>query len=206
MIQEKEKKEGQQDHNFENFIELVRENWLSFVLAGLGLVLVVVGGVVMVRERSGQPGEEVVIEEEGVEKEKVTVEIQGAVVKPGVYHLPFNSRVQDLLIEAGGLSKEADEDWVTENLNQAAKLKDGEKYYLPKKGEGQTVDSQSSATGKININTASLAQLDSLPEIGPARGQKIIDNRPYSRLEELLEKEVISSSVFEKIKDRISVY
>ena len=187
-------------------VDLFKENWLSFVLAGAGLVLVMIGGVVMLKEGSFQSGKEIVIEEESVTGEKIHVDIEGAVLNPGVYELPFSSRVQDLLISAGGLSKEADREWTAKNLNKAAKLKDGEKFYIPKKDESQVKGSQSSVTDKININMASASELDSLPDIGEARSQKIIDDRPYSRIEELLEKKTIPASVFEKIKSKISVY
>lgn len=186
-------------------IGILKENWLSAVLAGIGLILVVAGGVVMVKEGRTPSDQEIVIEEE-TQEGKIKVDIQGAVLNPGVYDLAFSSRVKDLLTVAGGLSEEADRDWVAQNLNQAAKLKDGEKFFIPKKGETQIKGSQSSVVGKININAASASELDSLPDIGKVRSQKIIDDRPYSRIEELLEKKTIPASTFEKIKDKISVY
>jgi len=189
-----------------SILGFLRENWLSVILAGLGFVLVIAGGIVMMREGSGQQDKELVIEEAGNEKKKITVDIQGAVNQPGVYEFEFGSRVKDLITKAGGLNTEADEDWVNQNLNQAAELKDGEKYYLPKKDENQIVGSQLSVTSKVNINTADLSQLDGLPQIGSARAQKIIENRPYARIEELLEKKIIPAGVFEEIKDQISVY
>lgn len=187
-------------------ISLLQENWLSFILAALGLILVAIGGMMMIRERSVfHTGEEIIIEEKDTQEGHIFVDVQGAILNPGIYELHFSSRVHDLLIAAGGLSGEADRDWVAKNLNQAAKLKDGEKYYIPYQEEAVKGD-QASAVGKININSASLSELDSLPGIGQARSQKIVDNRPYSRIEELLERKIISSSVFEEIKEKISVY
>jgi len=61
-------------------------------------------------------------------------------------------------------------------------------------------------SGKININTASEAQLDTLYGIGPVRAGKIIANRPYSSIEELVSKKVLGESTLEKIKDQITVY
>ena len=63
-----------------------------------------------------------------------------------------------------------------------------------------------SASGLIDINAASESELDTLSGIGPVTAGKIIDNRPYGSLEELVSKKAVSSSVFEKIKDHISVY
>ncbi|MBL7159575.1 ComEA family DNA-binding protein [Candidatus Microgenomates bacterium] len=194
-----------EQENKKELADLFKENWLSVILALGGFVLVVIGGVVMVREGSYfKPEEEVLIEEESEEAGKIKVDIQGAIENPGVYELSSSSRVEDLLMTAGGLSEKADSDWVAQNLNQAAKLKDGEKYFIPQEGEVEGVTT--AKTGKININKASAAELKALPDIGKVRSQDIIDARPYSKTEDLLDKEVISSSIFEKIKDKISVY
>lgn len=69
------------------------------------------------------------------EIQEITVEIAGAVEKPAVYKLPNIARVDDLLIIAGGLSANADREWVTKNVNRAAKLIDGQKYYIYQTGE-----------------------------------------------------------------------
>ena len=58
----------------------------------------------------------------------------------------------------------------------------------------------------VNINTATLKELDTLPGIGPVYGQNIIEHRPYSTVEELLSKAVLKKNVYEKIKDKVSVY
>lgn len=145
---------------------------------------------------------------------EVMVEISGAVEKPGVYKLLASERLERLLIEAGGLSAQADREWVEKNLNRAAKLVDGQKIYIPKRGEvgngrleagGTKSGSVAGAiSGLVNINTATLAELDGLPGIGAVRAQAIIDNRPYSSPEELLGKKVIPQSVYEKIKEKIT--
>ncbi|MDP1710267.1 MAG: ComEA family DNA-binding protein [bacterium] len=141
----------------------------------------------------------------------LTVEIGGSVVKPGVYKLPGGSRIDDLLVLAGGFSGGADRNWSDKYLNRAAYLADGQKVYIPKVGEQTLGASAKTATGDqnaslININTASTSQLDSLPGIGPVYAQKIIEQRPYSTLEELVSKGAIKQSVFDKIKDKITIY
>jgi len=138
---------------------------------------------------------------------KILIDIGGAVEKPGIYEFSSEARVNDALVAAGGLSGEADRDWVSQNLNLAGKLTDGVKIYIPFQDETDTnKDSPSLRKGEsLNLNTASLAELDTLWGIGPATGQKIIDSRPYAKIEELLEKKIVKSNVYEAIKDKITV-
>ncbi|HSD98336.1 MAG TPA: ComEA family DNA-binding protein [Patescibacteria group bacterium] len=147
------------------------------------------------------------------------VDVEGAVVHPGVYILPQNARLQDVLVVAGGLSSVADRDFVAKSLNLATKVIDGGKIYVPKIGEipaGSSGVMQAGGSGTtsylgsqvhlIDINSASSDELDSLPGIGPVTAQKIISGRPYSAINDLLAKKVVSQSVFDKIKDKVTVY
>ena len=146
--------------------------------------------------------------------QEIVVEISGAVEKEGVYKMKMGNRIDDLLIASGGLSVNADRDFVTKKINRAAKLIDGQKIYIYQKGElsakelqGIKVDQAvlgDSSSGLVNINTASLSELDKLSGIGPVYAQKIIDNRSYSTLEELVSKGAIGQSLFEKIKNSIT--
>lgn len=154
------------------------------------------------------------------EGQELTVEISGSVITPGVYKFPGGARIDDLIIKAGGFSLNADRSWTEKYLNRAAKLTDGQKVFVPSVGEqsegataktkgvNQTASStiSSDSSGLININTASLSQLDSLPGIGQTYGQNIIEHRPYSNTLELVSKGVIKQSLYEKIKDRVTIY
>lgn len=71
---------------------------------------------------------------------------------------------------------------------------------------GEVAGEETVVSGKININTASASELDTLWGIGEVRAKDIIDNRSYSSIDELLTKKVIPSNVFEKIKDEITVF
>ncbi|MCX6704087.1 MAG: ComEA family DNA-binding protein [Candidatus Woesebacteria bacterium] len=151
---------------------------------------------------------------------EITVEVAGEVMRPGVYKLPVGSRVEDLLIISGGFSVGADRVWSDKYLNRAAKLTDGQKVFIPSVnqqssvlsaknvGGDQTVSSTFSSDSNrlINVNTASLGDLDSLPGIGPVYGKSIIEHRPYSNVEELLSKGALKPSVYQKVKDLVSVY
>lgn len=138
---------------------------------------------------------------------QITVDVSGAVLRPGVYDLPADSRIRDALIKAGGVSADADREYVAKVVNLAARLTDGAKVYIPHTGEAVAgATSMSGAASLININTASVAELDSLPGIGKVTAEKIIDNRPYGSASELAEKKVLSTSVYEKVKEKVSVY
>ena len=156
---------------------------------------------------------------EGTTNIKIVVEISGAVLNPGVYEMSTNSRIDDLIKKSGGFSNENTE-WVAKFINRASVLKDGQKIYIPAHGEqsplsnANNFDGSNPSSGEvlsgnanvININTASKDSLESLSGIGPAYAQKIVDQRPYSDISELKSKSVISDSLFEKIKNSISVY
>jgi len=139
---------------------------------------------------------------------EIVVEIVGAVEKAGVYKMHLGDRIDDLLIISGGLSENADRDWVIKNINRASKLTDGQKLYIYQIGEvkGVSTDTEANPSGFININTASLKELIDLPEIGQERGKNIIEQRPYSNTQELVSKGAISQKVFDKIKNEITVY
>ena len=149
-----------------------------------------------------------------IKNKVIKIDISGAVINPGVYTIKFDSRIQDALVLAGGLSAEADRDWISQRINLAQKLNDGAKIYIPKKSEQSTDQnpSQSKILGAtenttkdiISINSASKEQLDTLPGVGEVTAQKVIDGRPYQTIEELVSKKIIYKSTFEKIKDKIS--
>ena len=190
------------------------------LLAGL---ILLVAGIFVFRSGLNFSGSKVEILNDisgGDTEKNITVEISGEVIRSGVYKLPDGSRIEDLLVAAGGFSGTADRVWVEKYLNRAAKVTDGQKVYIPKINEhtdsssanmtlgDQTISPSFSSDSniKININSASLTQLDSLPGIGQVYGQNIIDHRPYSDASELLSKGVLKKSLYEKIKDMVSVY
>lgn len=187
----------------------LRSNIFPLFLAVIGVILLSFGLISSLTAKSDDQ-EDITFEQGNEEKQevKIVVDIQGAVVSPGVYTLEANARIKDALIAASGLSSDADREWIARNLNQAAKVQDGAKIYIPAKGEQVQAASTGvvSTSGLININTASSSELDKLPGIGPVTAQKIIDNRQYTAIEDLRSKNVVGQSVFEKIKDKISIY
>lgn len=202
-----------------NFEEILEKYKFQISIGLLGLILLGLG-VIFFRAEQETPKVEI-ISDQSSSPATIFVDLQGAVQKPGVYELPADSRINDLLIRAGGLAASADRDWVSKNINLAQKLTDGIKIYIPtydevkKFGgpglsttgeEGVVAGTSAQTSGKININTASQSQLESLWGIGPARAKAIILNRPYQTIEELLTKAKIPKNVFETIKEKITTY
>jgi competence protein ComEA len=140
----------------------------------------------------------------------LSVYVIGAVNKPDVYDLPIGSNVKDAIAAAGGTTSEADLD----RINLALRLADQMQVRVPRKGEVVPPPSGGDSTpgsndALININTATLEQLDILPGIGLSYAQAIIDyrtqNGPFKTIEEIKNVKHIGDSVFAKIKDRITV-
>ena len=136
------------------------------------------------------------------------VDVSGEVLKPGVYELVPNSRVNDAIKAAGGTNKSADLSY----LNQARMLKDGEQIYVEKKiPASSSVARKSSATfnGILNINRATAKELDKLPGIGPVIAGRIIEfrkvNGPFQSIDDLRKVQGIGASTLEKFKSKIRV-
>lgn len=178
---------------------------IPIALSLIGLVLII-GGMFasgLTKPKVEYPKESIVSG-----KKQISVDVSGAVVDPGVYQLDENSRVEDAILIAGGLSENANGEYVSKYLNMAQKLTDGMKIYIPKAGEQYSggVSSVAGVKTQVNINTSTQAELEALSGIGPVTAAKVISGRPYSKIEDLLTLKIVSKSVFEKIKDSISVY
>jgi competence protein ComEA len=142
----------------------------------------------------------------------VRVYVSGAVATPGVYTLPPKSLVDDAVKAAGGATGEADLD----HINLAQEVRDQEQVYVPRRGEAPALPApggpatSATPTGKkININTATVAELDTLPKVGPSTAQKIIDyrtkNGPFKKIEDIKNVSGIADATFEGLKDLITV-
>ncbi len=142
-------------------------------------------------------------------KQRLLVHICGAVNTPGVYEFDENDRIYQAVEKAGGFTHEAD----TEYLNMAEALADGMKIYIPTTEE--TIEMKSgekvleNADGRIDLNTAGVSELCTLPGIGEAKAKSIIEHREkvgrYTSIEEIMDVEGIKEGLFNKIKDSIKV-
>lgn len=150
----------------------------------------------------------------------VVVDVQGAVVRPGLRELEPGSRVGDAIAAAGGYGPRVDAERAGRELNLAATLKDGDRIVVPSRddppgtagslpaGAGGNGSSGGQSGGLVDLNSATAAQLDELPGVGPVTAQKIIDAReekPFATVDELRERKIIGSSTFEKLRELITV-
>ena len=143
----------------------------------------------------------------------VVVQAAGAVQHPGLYRLAPGARVDDLVTAAGGLAADADPD----RLNLAALLADGQKIYVPRVGEplpsdaatGGSSGDASIPTLPLDLNQATLQQLDGLPGIGPATAQAILDYRAqhgrFRSVDDLLSVRGIGDAKLEQIRPLVRV-
>ena len=143
--------------------------------------------------------------------ENVSVYIVGNVASPGVYSVERGSLLSDLLEMCGGLTDEAD----AERVNMVYRIDKNCMISIGSDGDGESMypdsmlypEGSSEGTGLVNINTASLQELCTLPGIGTATAKKIISYResnPFMSIEELMNVSGIGTARFEAIKDLIS--
>ncbi|HIE37821.1 MAG TPA: ComEA family DNA-binding protein, partial [Anaerolineales bacterium] len=137
------------------------------------------------------------------------VYVSGAVANPAVYRLPPGSLVEEAVRAAGGPTPDADLD----RINLARELVDQQQVYVPRMGEESPQPALSGGVTAsdeplIDINTAAPAELESLPHIGPATAQRIVEYRqdhgPFETIEEIMEVPGIGPVTFEEIRNRIT--
>ncbi|MDW8104642.1 MAG: helix-hairpin-helix domain-containing protein [Armatimonadota bacterium] len=155
--------------------------------------------------------------------EEIVVHVAGAVKNPGVVRIPRGSRVDDAVRAAGGFSAQADPD----SINLAQPLEDGVQVYVPRKGDTVQVEGrvgsvssvdgsgrsssapQELSSGKVNLNTASIEQLEALPGIGPVTARAIIEYRKqnggFRSVDELIEVHGIGPRRLEQIRPHVVV-
>ncbi|MGQ9676047.1 MAG: helix-hairpin-helix domain-containing protein [Chloroflexota bacterium] len=138
------------------------------------------------------------------------VYLTGGVVRPGVYTVPPGARVEDVVKAAGGLAVDADR----ERVNLASTVRDGQHIHVPTFRESLSANGSNSSIGqssssKVNINTASVAELERLPRVGEVIANRIVTyrqaNGPFRRIEELKEFRLVGEADFEQIKDLVCV-
>jgi competence protein ComEA len=169
--------------------------WWWIALCAILVAAIISGGVVLATKHigRGQPLEIVLSSDNASELE---VYLSGAVVNEGIYPITGNASIADVLGKAGGVAQNAESTWL--------------KIYVPSIGESPFEQHQEpSQDDRININTASAEELDTLPGIGPVKAQAIIDyrseNGPFHTVDELLDVNGIGPKTLEDIRDKVKV-
>ena len=158
---------------------------------------------------------EIIASSNNEEKTIIKVHIDGQIKNRGVVELEEGSRLVDAIEKSGGLTEEAD----TSNINLADILQDGEKVYIYSKQEveelksigklNEEIDNTTKKDNKININTATQAELEEITGIGPSLAQKIIEyresNGKFKDIEELKNVYGIGDKKFESMKSQITI-
>lgn len=215
------------DGFFTSILPFLKKYGIEAALLAASLILTAISFVLFNQpEQSPHPtdGAPAGVQTEQTVHTTVTVEVSGAVRKPGVFRMPEQSRLKDAITHAGGLSEDADSSFFERNYNLARYVTDQEKIHVPTRDEvssgivreqGQLIDYRTPQAlpqspgqtddGYIHINTALEADLESLPGVGKATALKIIENRPYGSLEDLVEKTVITERVFGQIRGYIAL-
>jgi competence protein ComEA len=189
----------------EGFAPPKRRLGVGAAVVAVILAAAVTVGIGIVRG-AATPAETIAVDADAVatvDDAELYVHVSGAVRHPGLYRLRDGARVVDAVAAAGGLAEGADEGGV----NLARPVGDGEQLVVPRQGE--QVDASAPGDGRINLNTATGAELETLPRIGPATAQRIIDwreaNGRFTSVEDLLAVSGIGDKMLEALRPLVTV-
>ena len=185
---------------------------IAVVLGAIIIGVVAVGAVLLVYDDLSAPP---IVVADPDPARPIAVEITGAVATPGVYELAAEARVIDLVEAAGGTTADAD----LGGVNLARRVRDEDRVVIPSQAPPPAITSatgdqpgSSAAAGspaQVNINTASVDELDQLPGIGPAIAQRVVDYRseqgPFRSVDELARVSGISSAMVDELRSEITV-
>ena len=166
---------------------------------GVIIGLLSAGGILLI---SRMPAHQEITFVSPTQSQAITISVNGAVLKPGLYSLPTGSRVNDALQIAGGPSDSAD----LSAINLAGLISDGDQITVP-----EILDSTpgTETKGKININNATIEELDSLPGIGQEKAKSILEYResygPFNSIQDLLYVPGIGASMLDEIRDLVTI-
>lgn len=195
------------NEQFEAIKEASLSHKLESVFFGTSLIIFLVSIIIFLQTKVDSSSKNTII----IQKTKSgatnsMIDIGGAVRRPGVYPVVAGQRVYELVDKAGGLTEEADLTFFDKNINRAQKLNDQVKIYIPfKKTEQLLRPIETYSTSLISINSSEISELELLPGVGEVTAKKIIDNRPYSTTEDLLNKKIVKTNIYGEIRPLITL-
>jgi competence protein ComEA len=179
----------------------------SVVLTALAAVIVIGLVLLALQQRGGPKPLELRFDDPALDGAAVEVYVTGAVAHPGVYALHDGDRIADALDAAGGTTEDAD----VASLNLAKRVHDEGEVVVRSRGSvaGASVTATPAINQKVDINSASAEELNKLPGIGTVYSKKIVESRdgqgPFGSTDDLVTRQVIPPSTYDKIKDLITV-
>ncbi len=210
--------------SYPKILKKIKKFWLEIILISIALVVTISSIVLYLL--STPKGIDNISDntstafETDAKVEKMYVDVSGAVNIPGLYEASNTDRLKNLIEKAGGLTPDADKDYFAINFNLANRVVDEQKIYIPTVWEvsnGYYIDNTTQTNEPlsnrnndlsletISVNEATLEELDTLPGVGKITAQKIIDNRPYGALQELIDRKILGKTVYENIKILIGI-
>ncbi|MBY8912895.1 helix-hairpin-helix domain-containing protein [Bacillus sp. YC2] len=188
------------------------------ILAACAMVLLIIVCFLIFRPEKEEPVKQPSVFEQSdsasaqrkkdTETETIMIDIKGAVRKPGVYEMKPKDRVTQAIEKAGGMNEKADE----KNINLAEQLQDGTIIYIPSEGEeesGPKIAAGTKEDAPVNINTASLDELQTISGVGQKKAEAIIayreENGRFQAAEDIMNVSGIGEKSFERIKASITV-
>ena len=195
--------------SIDTILNHIKKYKIEYIFLSISFINLIISMVLILNNNKyNQPRESnIIYESSAVEKKssETYVDISGAINKPDVYKITEGTRLKELIEIAGGLRNDADLTYVQRQYNFAALLKDQQKIYIPSLQEADSSSEKDAGPGFVSINTSDESSLIDLPGIGSATADKIISGRPYSSIEELVEKKIVGKGLFEKIKNMVQL-
>ena len=181
------------------------------------VILIIIIGILMAKVNEEEnyedldvfdtAGQEIIEENQIEETNKIKIHILGQVNYNGILELEEGNRIDDAIKKAGGITDQAD---ITK-INLAYKLSDGQKLYIPSITDEETeyILENEKIEEKININTATQTELETLPGVGPSLALKILnyrkENGKFKTIEEIQNVSGVGENKYEEIKEEITV-
>ncbi|MEO5941593.1 MAG: helix-hairpin-helix domain-containing protein [Candidatus Limnocylindrales bacterium] len=210
---------------------MARTTWIvaavgaAAIVAGIAVWLVASGGQGSIVVEGDGPGpvasaaeaRTVAVASAKPRDRRIVVDVQGAVLRPGIVELAPGSRIADAIAAAGGFGPRVAADRVGRTLNLAALLMDGGQIVVPSRDDPVTAlptapppagGAGAAGTGPIDLNHATAAELDALPGIGPVTAAKIVaarEEQTFATVEDLRTRKILGAATFDKVKDLVVV-